>query len=347
MKMIKIQTRFVLAAMLIALVLSIALFNTAGADADDASNRLIVDGASCVWSSSLNNADIESSTDGVQADSGSSRIVADSVSCLWTTSLYRTDAVATISASLAARITTEYADTMYYTALYRPSSLPAPSPSTPATPAPPPVTPSPEPSEEPEIAPQTSPEPEQPEETPGVTPQPSESQPAEEEMISVYLYGHKTDVTVGEDILLDLSAINLITRPQMTVQLILKVPSGMSVTSSGFIFGGGGQYTSTFTVEPGEAKLIEVHIIANQAGNFNVVGDICYYFGGNVSTASYESTTLPVKVSAAQQSAPVYVPPVNDTQPSGFQMEPWVIPAAVIGGLFVILLIVLAVRMKS
>lgn len=40
-----------------------------------------------------------------------------------------------------------------------------------------------------------------------------------------------------------LSAANLITKPAMTVQLILKVLSGMSVTSTEFIKGGGGQYT--------------------------------------------------------------------------------------------------------
>jgi hypothetical protein len=167
-------------------------------------------------------------------------------------------------------------------------------------------------------------------------------------MISVYLYGQKTDVSVGEEIILDLSAINLITKPSMNVQLILKVPSGMSVTSSGFIFGGGGQYTSNYIVEPGEAKLIEVHIIANQAGNFNVAGDICYYFGGNISTASYQSTSLPVRVTAGQ--APVYTPQYYSSDSysntTSIWSEPWIIPAAVIGGLIVILLIVLVVRTK-
>lgn len=51
---------------------------------------------------------------------------------------------------------------------------------------------------------------------------------------SVSLHGEKTDVVMGEDILLRLSAVNLITKPKMHVQVIIIPPSGMSVTSSEF-----------------------------------------------------------------------------------------------------------------
>jgi len=49
---------------------------------------------------------------------------------------------------------------------------------------------------------------------------------------SVQLHGEKTNVVLGEDILLKLSAVNLITKPTMHVQVIIIPPSGMSVTSS-------------------------------------------------------------------------------------------------------------------
>lgn len=49
---------------------------------------------------------------------------------------------------------------------------------------------------------------------------------------SVNLYGEKTDVELGENILLKLSAVSLITKPKMKVQIIIIPPSGMSVTSS-------------------------------------------------------------------------------------------------------------------
>ena len=82
----------------------------------------------------------------------------------------------------------------------------------------------------------------------------------------------------------------------MTVQLILRVPSGMSVTSSEFIKGGGGQYTATYMVQPGDIRQIEVHIMTNQPGDFTVTGDILNYFGDDKSTEERGTVDLPVKV---------------------------------------------------
>jgi hypothetical protein len=41
------------------------------------------------------------------------------------------------------------------------------------------------------------------------------------ENASVVLHGEKTDVVLGEDIILKLSAVNIITNPVMAVQVIL------------------------------------------------------------------------------------------------------------------------------
>jgi len=196
------------------------------------------------------------------------------------------------AAGVSPRILVEYADSILNINLERPTAiLPTPSQPTPTTTTPPGPTSAPTPAQTP--SPQPAP-----------TPKPDE--------VSVYLYVQKTDVNIGEDIVLNLSAVNLITKPSMTVQLILKAPSGMSVTSTGFIEGGGGQYTATFEVEPGGIKQIEVHIMTNQAGNFNVVGDICYYFGGDKTTAQYRSVNLPVSV----KEAPPKTPP-SSTAPAG------------------------------
>ncbi len=113
---------------------------------------------------------------------------------------------------------------------------------------------------------------------------------------SVELYGEKTDVELGEDIVLKLSAVNLITKPVMTVQVILIPPSGMSVTSSEFATSGAGQYTTTYRLEPGNGKDIEVRIKTAQVGDFTVKGRIVYYFGENTSTAEDHTLELPIKV---------------------------------------------------
>ncbi|MDD5472742.1 MAG: DUF2341 domain-containing protein [Candidatus Methanoperedens sp.] len=125
------------------------------------------------------------------------------------------------------------------------------------------------------------------------TPSTTSSEPASS---AVLLHGEKTDVVLGEDVLLKLSAVNLITKPQMAVQVMIYPPSGMSVTSSEFVNSGAGIYTTTYSLNRGEGKDIEVRIKTNQEGDFNVKGRIVYYFGDNQSTAEDHTLNLPIKV---------------------------------------------------
>lgn len=122
---------------------------------------------------------------------------------------------------------------------------------------------------------------------------------------AVLLHGEKTDVVLGEDILLRLSAVNIINRPPMTVQVILYPPSGMSITGSQFVESGAGIYTTTYILEPGKGRDIEVHITSNQIGDFNVKGRIVYYFGDDKKSTD-RTLTLPIKVRKEQDAqAPV------------------------------------------
>ncbi|MDD5616680.1 MAG: LemA family protein [Candidatus Methanoperedens sp.] len=135
---------------------------------------------------------------------------------------------------------------------------------------------------------------------PGTTTSPSVSPSATPQSTianaSVDLYGDKTDVEVGENIVLKLSAVNLITKPEMTLQVILKPPSGMSVTSSDFVVAGAGQYTTTYKLENGSARNIEIMLKTTQTGDFIVEGRVIYYFGTDLSTQEDHSLKLPVKV---------------------------------------------------
>lgn len=132
---------------------------------------------------------------------------------------------------------------------------------------------------------------------PVVTPAPTNCK----QSASVQLYGEKTDVVLGEDIVLKLSAVNLITKPAMTVQVILLPPSGMSVTSADFVQQGPGQYTSTYKLDPGSGRNIEVRIKTNQMGDFEVKGRVVYYYGEDKSTA--EDCTLPLSISVRSESS--------------------------------------------
>jgi len=113
---------------------------------------------------------------------------------------------------------------------------------------------------------------------------------------SVYLHGGKTDVVLGEDILLKPSAVNLITSPTMHVQVTIIPPSGMGVTSSAFLESGAWQYTTTYELEPGTGKDIEVEIRSNQVGNSNVNSRIIYDFSDDCEGDEDHTLTLPITV---------------------------------------------------
>lgn len=137
---------------------------------------------------------------------------------------------------------------------------------------------------------------------------------------SVSLHGEKTDVVMGEDILLRLSAVNLITKPKMHVQVIIIPPSGMSVTSSEFSKSAAGQFTANYQLEPGDGKDIEVRIRSNQVGDFNVNGRIIYYFGDDKEKAEDQTLNLPIKVrkEAAPQQGQIQAPTPAPTT-AGFE----------------------------
>lgn len=124
-------------------------------------------------------------------------------------------------------------------------------------------------------------------------------QPTAPPNASVKLHGERTDVVIGDNILLKLSAVNLITKPVMHVQVIVIPPSGMSVTSSGFAMSGAGQFTSDYEIKPGVGRNIEVAIVANQVGNFTVEGRVVYYFGDDMMNAEDYTLELPIRVRSA------------------------------------------------
>ncbi len=116
---------------------------------------------------------------------------------------------------------------------------------------------------------------------------------------SVSLHREKTNVVIGEDVLLKLSVVNLITKPVMNVQIIIKPPSGMSVTSTEFSQGAAGQYTSTYKLDPGASRDIEVRLKPNEAGKFTVEGWVVYYFGDDIKSKKEEILKEPITVRSA------------------------------------------------
>lgn len=118
--------------------------------------------------------------------------------------------------------------------------------------------------------------------------------------IGFQLRTDRTVMKVGDEGFLILSATNIITKPPMAVQLILTVPSGMSVTSLDFTQKGAGQYSSVeYDVKPGDTRYINVGVKANQEGTYKIDGRIVYYFGGNKTDQKDEIQTLYITVNTA------------------------------------------------
>jgi hypothetical protein len=113
---------------------------------------------------------------------------------------------------------------------------------------------------------------------------------------SVYFGTTRTAIKRGEDAIFTLSAVNPIGNPPMTVQLILKPPSGVSVTSSSFAKSGSGIYTCTQTIEPGDnVRPIEVRLVGGQVGTHEIASEVYYQFDSSPkSPIRYETLTLVV-----------------------------------------------------
>ena len=118
-----------------------------------------------------------------------------------------------------------------------------------------------------------------------------------------HLYGHKTNVIVGEEVILYLSVVNPITSPgTLKVQLTLQVPSGWSITSGEFSPPVGGFQTAVYDIEQGpDPKTIGIHMLANQPFDGVITGYTDYYFVEQPETKYHKEVNEPV---TAKQTEP-------------------------------------------
>jgi hypothetical protein len=127
---------------------------------------------------------------------------------------------------------------------------------------------------------------------------------------SVYFGTTRTTINKGEDAIFTLSAVNPIGNPPMAVQLILKPPSGFSVTSSSFAVSGVGSYTCNRTIEAGDNMLpLEVCLIGNEVGTHEIKSEVHYMFEGSPkSPPQCETLTLVVEPGSTPTPMPTSEP---------------------------------------
>ena len=102
---------------------------------------------------------------------------------------------------------------------------------------------------------------------------------------TVNFHASQTEVLVGEPVVLTLSVANSIIKSEMTLQLVLQLPSGLLVSGEGGI----GEECSVqcvgiYTVPTGENKDFLLTAVANQPGSFDIEGRMEWFFGGDPET---------------------------------------------------------------
>jgi len=93
--------------------------------------------------------------------------------------------------------------------------------------------------------------------------------------VNIHLKASSQSNPVGDPALLSFSVANLIGGPSLTAQLILQIPSNLTVNGTSFDEGGG-QFTSTYSVAPGESKTDTLRIDAREPGPYLITGYVVY-----------------------------------------------------------------------
>lgn len=141
---------------------------------------------------------------------------------------------------------------------------------------------------------------------------PSECSPGEP---CAYLYGTRTTVKLNEPVLLDLSIVNSIVKPAMTVQLLLRVPSGWTLSGAGSAEACTGQCTAKYEVRAGGNRSTQITVQPNQPGSFVIQGRLEWFFGEDKSTVAGGNLSLPVTVEPPATPTPTG-PPVSTATPT-------------------------------
>ena len=148
---------------------------------------------------------------------------------------------------------------------------------------------------------------------------------------TVNLHATRTEVRLGEPVRLQLSVVNSIARPVMTLKLILQVPSGWSMSGTGFAGSCTGQCTATYDVASCDQRAIDIEMQPNQSGSFTVESQMEWWFGNDLSTLDGKEVSLPLTVIDGGMARGGGVPTAV-VAPTSPPPAPPVIPASEGGG---------------
>lgn len=113
-------------------------------------------------------------------------------------------------------------------------------------------------------------------------------------LASVKLSNQSGTAVPGEDVIFNLDAANDAASPGMTIKMVLIAPPEVNITSAEFSSSDKEKYTALYNIKPGDSRKIAVHVTADEAGVFNIMGDLAYYFGEDLSTVEHQTLSLTV-----------------------------------------------------
>ena len=125
----------------------------------------------------------------------------------------------------------------------------------------------------------------------------------EDEQLSVSMRGDRTDVSVGEEAFIELSLVNFLTSESITAQLVLQLPSGVSMSGVSGADEGSGQTTAVTNVDPGSETNILVRLQINESGELPVSGRLIYMTpDGSESDQQLQQVTISAEDSEGTES---------------------------------------------
>jgi len=112
--------------------------------------------------------------------------------------------------------------------------------------------------------------------------------------VNISLKAERQAVSIGNSAYLTLSITNTIGDGSVSAQLILEVPSGLTVAETSFNQGGG-QYTSTFKVDPGGTANERLAVRATEPGPYQLTGYVVYEFDGSDATEQTQTSEIQLR----------------------------------------------------
>ena len=109
---------------------------------------------------------------------------------------------------------------------------------------------------------------------------------------TVNFHASQTEVATGEPVVLTLSVANSIVKPEMTLQLVLQLPSGVSISGEGLSNSCSVQCSAIYQVPTGQNRDFLLTAVPNQSGSFEVAGRMEWYFGDDTATYAGKSASL-------------------------------------------------------